>query len=378
MKQSIFLSAVLSFTVICTSFVTCRAMPNISASAACVIDAESGRVLCEYHAHEKRGMASTTKIMTALVALEQGNLKDVCTVSQNAANTEGTSMYLKPGEEITLEALLYGLMLSSGNDAAVAIAEHVGGSASRFAALMNQKAAEIGLVDTSFQNPNGLTAKDHFTTAYDLAQIARCAMQNEMFRTIVSTKDKRVTDASGQNEHTLHNHNRLLAQLDGCVGIKTGFTKAAGRCLVTALERDGRHLICVTLNDPNDWADHSNLLEWICNEYQAVTIIEKDAPIQSIPVGEGGEEICALADHEFSVLLHRDDVQRIRTEVQLLPIGNALNEGDPLGSLNIFCDAQELGQVTLRSDRAWHEAQTLPVWESWNRLIWIFFTKEGR
>lgn len=229
---------------------------STSATAAFLLDASTGQVLYEKNADKKMLIASTTKIMTALVALRDGVLTDTVTVSRNAANTEGSSMYLKAGETLSLEALLYGLMLSSGNDAAVAIAEHVAGSVPAFAERMNALAQAIGMSNSSFANPHGLNHPDHYSTARDMATLANVAMNNETLRRITST---RTVSLAG---HSMKNHNKLLWNLEGCIGLKTGYTKAAGRTLVTCCERNGRRLIAVTLQDGDDWNDHRKLYEY--------------------------------------------------------------------------------------------------------------------
>ena len=216
---------------------------STSATAAILVDADSGRVLYEQNADARMLIASTTKIMTALVAIREGNLSDTVKVSKKAAYTEGSSMYLKVGEELTLETLLYGLMLCSGNDAAVAIAEHVGGSEAGFAELMNETAAELGMEHTSFANPNGLDHEDHYSTARDMAVLACAAMNNEILARIVST---RTVTIGGR---TMTNHNKLLSYMDGCIGLKTGYTQAAGRTLVSCAEQEGQRLVAVTLQD---------------------------------------------------------------------------------------------------------------------------------
>lgn len=199
-------------------------------------------------------IASTTKIMTALVVLEQAGLDDTITVTQ-AHMAEGSSMYLKPGETVRVEELLYGLLLCSGNDAALALTECAGGAAP-FVALMNEKAAALGMAHTSFANPNGLDAEGHYSTARDMAALAAAAMDDPTFRRLCSSRC--VTIGS----RTMENHNRLLRQVEGCVGLKTGYTKAAGRTLVSCAERNGCRLIVVTLRDGDDWADHAALYEY--------------------------------------------------------------------------------------------------------------------
>lgn len=235
---------------------------DLSARAAVLIDGKSGKVLFEKNKDERLPMASTTKIITGLLACESKKMKKVVTVSPVASGTEGSSLWLEPGEKQTLENLTYGLMLRSGNDAAVAIAEYLGGSTEAFALMMNERAKKIGVQNTGFQNPNGLDAEGHFTTAYDLALISREAMKNKKFRKIVSTKSKTIPWESSEWDRSLTNHNKMLWRYEGCNGIKTGFTKKSGRCLVTSAKRGKTELICVTLNAPDDWNDHTKMLDY--------------------------------------------------------------------------------------------------------------------
>lgn len=236
------------------TLLSCRAEGmQISATTAILMDADSGEVLYEKDAARRMRIASTTKIMTAIVVLERAKLTDTITVTQ-AHMVEGSSMYLKPGETVTVEELLYGLLLCSGNDAALALADHCGGL-EVFVAAMNRKAAALGMKDSSFANPNGLDDDNHYSTAHDMAVLAAYAANDPTFRRICSTRTVKI---SGR---TMTNHNKLLSQLDGCIGMKTGYTKAAGRTLVSCVEREGHRLIAVTLQDGNDWADHKTLYQ---------------------------------------------------------------------------------------------------------------------
>ena len=228
---------------------------STSASSAILMDVDSGRVLYEQNADAKMLIASTTKILTALVAIREGDLNDVVTVSREAAYTEGSSMYLKPGDRVTVEELLYGLLLCSGNDAALALADHCGGL-ERFVAEMNRKAAELGMTGTSFANPNGLDQEGHYSTARDMARLAAYAAGNHTFVRLCSTRSVTI------GGRTMTNHNRLLRAVPGCIGLKTGYTRAAGRTLVSCVRRNGRTLVAVTLQDGNDWADHAALYEF--------------------------------------------------------------------------------------------------------------------
>ncbi|MGM9662534.1 MAG: D-alanyl-D-alanine carboxypeptidase family protein [Oscillospiraceae bacterium] len=228
---------------------------STSATAAVLLEAESGRVLYASAAEERMRIASTTKIMTALAALRHYDLGETVQVKREQTLIEGSSMYLREGEELTVETLLYGLLLASGNDAAEALAQHCG-SRERFVGWMNDLAAEIGMTNSSFANPSGLDEEGHYSTAYDMALLAAYALQDPTFARIVSTRSITVGD------RTLTNHNKLLYQVEGCIGLKTGYTKAAGRTLVSCAERGGVRLIAVTLQDGNDWADHAALYEY--------------------------------------------------------------------------------------------------------------------
>ena len=235
------------------------AQNGTTARAACILEMQTGRVLFAQGMHDRLPMASTTKVMTALLAIERGNLQDEVTCSENAFGMSGTSIYLQQGETLTLEELLLGLMLSSGNDAAVAIAEYIGGTTAAFVDLMNARARQLGAVNTHFANPHGLPDDAHYTTAYDLALIAREAMGNDTFRRIVSTQRASISWAGRTYNRQLTNKNRLLSTYPGATGVKTGFTSRAGRCLVFGARRDGLELIGVVLGCP-DWFDEAERL----------------------------------------------------------------------------------------------------------------------
>ena len=240
---------------------------EVSAAAAVLMDADSGRLLYEKNGEKRMLIASTTKLMTALVALEQGGLQQEITVT-GGHMAEGSSMYLRPGEKLTLETLLYGLLLSSGNDAALAVTECMGGAVP-FVARMNEKAAELGMENTHFANPNGLDDEEHYSTAEDMARLAAAAMDDPVLRRVASTRTARI------GGRTLTNHNKLLSRVEGCVGLKTGYTRAAGRTLVSCAERDGVRLVAVTLQDGDDWNDHASLYEQGFRVLRPVKAVER-------------------------------------------------------------------------------------------------------
>ena len=268
----------------------------VSARRAYVLDAVSGRVLYEKNPDERSLIASTTKIMTALVVCEQCNVLDRMRIPKEAVGIEGSSMYLREGEVLTLQELLYGLMLSSGNDAAVALAIYCGGTVEGFAELMNDKARNLGMTGTHFENPNGLDSPGHYSTARDLAILAAYAMENPVFYKTVSAKNVKV------GERYLTNHNKLLWRVEGADGVKTGFTKAAGRILVSSATRNGRRVIVVTIDDPDDWNDHAALLEEGFARYTQTRVVSAGDRVGTLE-GAGGEksrvEVLAAADFDF-------------------------------------------------------------------------------
>lgn len=284
------------------------AIPTVSASGAVLIEAESGRILYEKQAHTPRGMASTTKIMTAILAIEACDDPDqIVTVSPDAVGIEGSSVYLYAGERITMRHLIYALMLASANDAAAAIAVAIDGSISAFADRMNEKAAELGLNQTHFENPHGLDANGHQTTPYELALLTAYAMKNEAFRSIVSTKSITIPLHDGSTSRLLTNHHRLLRTDERIKGVKTGYTKACGRCLVSAAEKDGVKLIAVTLDAPNDWKDHTALIDYGLGACTRVTLAQVGSLSAVMPVVGGMEESVKISNATpLSLTLARD------------------------------------------------------------------------
>ena len=319
---------------------------SVSAECACVIDATTGRVIYDKNMNKQHTMASTTKIMTGLVALENSNFDDVVTVSKNAAGEEGTSLYLKAGQKVTMEDLLYGLMLQSGNDAAIAIAEGVSGSVAEFANLMNTRAQSIGAVNSSFKNPNGLDEEGHFTTAYDLAIITREALKNPVFSEIVATKSKQILDGS----QTVSNHNKMLRMYEGCIGVKTGFTKKSGRCLVTAAERGGVKVIAVTLNAPNDWNDHTAMLDYAFSITDYFPIIAAGMTVNTVNVKNGTSKILELAaEQDFYISENKDDKFKNITVKCNIPgeVQAPVTEGQIIGDLTVYYKDQPQATINL-------------------------------
>ena len=284
---------------------SCR-VEAVSARKAVLVDGSTGRVLYEKDADSRSLIASTTKIMTALIVCEQCNVLDRMQIPPEAVGVEGSSMYLREGEVFTLQELLYGLMLHSGNDAAVALAIYCGGTVEGFAELMNDKARALGLTGTHFENPHGLDSPEHYSTARDLAVLAAYAMKNPVFAKTVSTKSIKI------GQRSLTNHNKLLWRVDGVDGVKTGFTKASGRILVSSASRDGRRLICVTIDDGNDWADHATLLEDGFSRYAIETILTEGDYVGSVEVAGGeSQRVQLLAAEDFIFPLSEEEEPHI-------------------------------------------------------------------
>ncbi len=280
---------------------------GISARGAVLIEASSGKVVFGQNENTRLSMASTTKIMTALVALEQMPLDTLVTVTEKSVGIEGSSIYLTVGESLTLEDLLYALMLESANDAAETIAVAVAGDVPAFAELMNQKALELGLTNTHFVNPHGLDAEGHYTTAKELALLTVAALDNPDFRRICSTKRHTIPLHGNEGVRLLLNHNRLLSSYEGCIGVKTGFTKKTGRCLVSAAERDGVRLVAVTLGAPNDWRDHTSLLDYGFSGYTCVNLCEVQSYSAPLPLVSGDCDFVMVENTDaFSLVLPRN------------------------------------------------------------------------
>lgn len=326
---------------------TARASISVSARSAVLIEQDSGRVLFEKDAHRISRIASITKIMTAILAIESGKIDEMVKVSERAVHAEGSSIYLKTGEKIKLEDLVYGLMLRSGNDAAVAIAEYVGGSVDGFVFLMNEKAREIGMVNTHFANPHGLDDhEDHLSTAYDMALLTRYAMENEHYKKIAGTKVHRAPNPEKPWDRVWKNKNRLLTELyDHSTGGKTGYTKRAKRTLVSTAKQDDFALIAVTLNAPDDWNDHIQMFEMAFEQYDITEILSKG-------IVKGIEEPYfknkLFLERSFEYPLASDEEGLLRVEYKLRKsVIDATNERTPIvaGKAFVYLDKSKIASV---------------------------------
>lgn len=319
---------------------------NVSARSAALYLPETKTFLYTKNSSVPMPMASTTKIMTALIALEHSELSDMVKIDDSAIGTEGSSAYLRRGDVLAMEELLYALLLQSANDAAVAIACHIGGDVSGFADLMNEKALALGLSNTHFTNPHGLDDKEHYTTAEDLAIIASQAMEDPTFRKIASTYKKSfVTD---ERSRTYVNHNKLLMGYEGCIGVKTGYTKRSGRCLVSAADRDGLSYIAVTLDAPNDWNDHRAMLDFGYEKMEKIQFATNYDHLYKIPVICGKEEFLYAANtDEASVIMEKGE-HEVKEYVKLVRYAIApINKGDILGEIIYTLDGKESARVQI-------------------------------
>ena len=311
----------------------------VSAEKAYVLDAVSGRVLFERNPDQRSLIASTTKIMTALVVCEQCNVLDRMRIPKEAVGIEGSSMYLREGEILTLQELLYGLMLSSGNDAAVALAIYCGGTVEGFAQRMNDKAHVLGMRDTHFENPNGLDSPGHYSSARDLAVLAAYAMENPIFRQTVSTKSVKV------GQRYLTNHNKLLWRLEGADGVKTGYTRAAGRILVSSATREGRRIIAVTLNAPDDWNDHKALLEEGFSRFATRRIVTAGEQVGTLEVlGGESRRIAVLAAEDFDYPLAPEERPQLALPGPGFVYAPAV-EGEDGGKVYVLIEGKAVGAV---------------------------------
>ena len=320
-----------------------------SAQSAVVLEQSTRQILFESNAYQQMGMASTTKIMTAIVALEHASPDEIVTVGKNAVGVEGSSMWLELGEKITVEDLLYGLLLNSGNDAAVALAEHVGGSAEQFCELMNQKAAAIGATQTHFVNPNGLAEEGHYTTAYDLGLIACYALENDTFQEIVSTKEKSVSWNDRDYDRKLSNHNKMLRMYEGCDGVKTGFTKSTGRSLVTSATRDGMQVVAVTLNAPDDWNDHKAMLDQAFATYKIVRVFPKNGFVRAVSVTGGEKDFSGvLTESGLSFVCQKESQPEYQLQVDLPDhLSAPVSRGDELGKAAVLVNGEIVAESKL-------------------------------
>ncbi len=342
MRVICFILAVLAaFGVFC---INCSALGD-SAGSAIVINADIGEILFEKNAEVCRSMASTTKIMTGLLLAESNRLDEIITCTAEAVTVEGSAMGLKAGDKISARDLLYGLMLQSGNDAANVAAFFLAGDISSFADMMNKKAKQIGMKNTNFVTPSGLDDDEHYTTAYDMALLTAYALENEEFLKVVSSYTASVAYGNPMQTYTIKNHNRLLHEFDGCIGVKTGYTKKSGRCLVTAAERDGKRVIAVTLKDLNDWKDHTEMLEYGLGCLESLTFTSNDKELSTRLLC--GEETAVSLDFE-DITVSCTEESRADIELELIipsAVMAPIEEGQIIGRAAVYYKGKEIKSI---------------------------------
>lgn len=321
-----------------------------SAKGCIVICGDTGQMIYGENEDFRLPMASTTKIMTGLLLCEYGNLDREIVTTKEMVTVEGSSMGLLEGDTVSLKTLLYGLLLASGNDAANTIAIVVGGSVKGFVEMMNERAIKMGLKDTHFETPSGLDGDTHFTTCRELALIAREAMKNENFREVVATESIAVSYGNPPYNRRITNHNRLLKTYDDVVGVKTGFTKKSGRCLVSAARKDGKYVIAVTLNDPNDWQDHRALLDKGLDEVELVNIKPNDNRI-NIPVINGIKDNISAKIEGLEICAKKDS--KTECKVNIKPnIVAPIEEGELLGEAEYFIDGNNIARKEIKASES--------------------------
>ncbi len=335
----------------------------VSAAAAVLMDAETGQILFAKNPHQKRPIASTTKIMTALVAIECGNLKGMTTVGKNAAGVEGSSIYLREGEHLSLEELLYGALMRSGNDACVAIAEHIAGKEAIFVNIMNCQALRLGAFNTNFMNTNGLPDDRHLSTAYDLALITRYALRNPVFQRIVSTRSKSINGP--RQPRSLSNTNKMLWSYQGANGVKTGTTSKAGRCLVSSATRNGHRLIAVVLNSGDRYRDSIHLLDYGFSQFEKLIFAREGETVYSIPVEDGVQREAPLTvRRDIAVTVPLGGIDSIEWEIISDNEFTApVKEGLPAGKIQLLAGGKLVAETGLVTRG---EINKLPLY----KLVW--------
>lgn len=342
-----------------------------TAKSYCVMNADTGEIVFEKNSGVRMPMASTTKIMTLIAAIENSTPEEIVTVREEATRVEGSSAYLKPCAKITMNDLLYGMVLNSGNDAADTVAYHISGSVEEFAELMNDTAKKIGAENTHFENPSGLGSDGHFTTASELAKITAYGLKNSYFRQVVSTQTYRgrmVLEDGSVWDTDYTNHNRLLRELDGCIGVKTGYTKAAGRCLVSAVSRDECEYIIVTLNDSDDWNTHKTLCEKAFKEQKRKVIIKKGDTVKKMVLGS--EECSLVAAEDFAVFTNGNCENGFEVNA-VLPnhIDFPINKGEKVGFAEIKSGNVLVGKVDIVAKKDFYATGETEVRKSFRFVL---------
>jgi len=372
MRKSVFLLLTV-FILATPAAAQAAAVPGLTAKAAVVMETSTGRIIYAKGADEKRPPASTTKMMTLIVALEHGNLDGIVTTSPRAAAAEGSSMWLAPGEQLKLGDMLAGMMLVSGNDAAAAVAEHISGTMERFARLMTEKAHAVGAVNTNFANSSGLPDPRHYSTAADLARIAAYGYKNPLFARIVGTRHAVVPWPGKDHDRDLYNENKLLWMYEGANGVKTGFTEEAGRCLVAGARRGDVQLVAVVLDSDRMWEDAMKLLDYGFSRLKPVAMFGRGDIVKTVRVVDGREDYVKLATAESLTVPAVDGERDGFVTVVHAPdrIEAPLVAGQKVGTVRTFYRNTEVAAVDLvAAEPVGRKSFFSLVWGS----VWSFFT----
>lgn len=342
----------------------CSSLPvsalSVSAQSAVVINGVTGEVIWQKNCEERLAMASTTKIMTALLLCENADLDETIVTTADMVTVEGSSMGLLAGDTVSYRDLLYGMLLASGNDAANTVAIAIGGSVENFVAMMNERAGEMGLANTHFKTPSGLDGDKHYSTARDMALLARCALENADFAAACSSEYATLCYGNPPYKRTLKNHNRLLGGYPGVIGVKTGFTKKAGRCLVTAAKRDDAYVIAVTLHAPDDWLDHKALLDY---GFSALTTRRVKAAVpESVPVAGGRKDSAKVSCTLPDVSLTDEEWKGLETEVIMPPFVYApVQKGNVVGQVQLRLGEKEIARCDILATESVDRQESPPA-----------------
>ncbi|MCL5038394.1 MAG: D-alanyl-D-alanine carboxypeptidase [Firmicutes bacterium] len=344
--------------------------PRVTADAAILVEWRTGQILLEKNAHQKRSPASLTKVMTALLALEKGRLEDIVTISPRATQVSGSRMYLRAGQKYTLGDLLQGLLLKSGNDAALAIAEHIGGSVEGFVQMMNDRARSLGAWETEFKNPHGLTTPGHYSSAFDLALLARYALNNPVFAQLVASRETEISELTRSTDIYLRNTNRLLWGFAGADGVKTGTTSVAGNCLLASATRGATRFIAVVLHSDNRWRDSVNLLDYGFANFSLATPVKQGDVLAYLSVAGGRKrEVALTAEEDLVAVVAVGEGAALRAEVDVADgVRAPVERGQRLGTVTLWLKDKLVGQTSLVAvesipPKRWAE-YFLEVWQS--------------
>lgn len=341
--------------------------PECTAASAILVDAATGTVLWEKNSRTRRPMASTTKIMTATLMIESGQLDETVTFSQHARATPYANLNAKPGEKFKMRDLLYAVMLRSSNDSCVAVGEHLAGAAWKFSQQMTARARAIGANDTNFVTTNGLYHRNHYSTASDLALMARHAFQYPLFNEVAATREKIIERSLNPKDRLIRNHNKLLTRYEGADGVKTGYVRQSGKCLVASSTRldEGRpwRLLAVVLNSSDTYGDTARLMDWGRKHFQPIFLAQKNQPLGTTTVAEGAaSSVTALAQKDLQVIVPRQYGKKLEREVRLLKdLPAPVEQSQVVGRVIALVDGQPLGEVDLVADRAVDPAKTLAL-----------------